>query len=373
MPHLIRRQFFAVQLALTAYTVTPTIGGAQQPWKVTIDAPVSLRTGYCTPVGITVLDATTGAAPRNQLGARVTIADFDMTVASGGAVVGRYAGASAWSACACPASQGAVATIAATYPARSLVPEARVRGVALQSSTDVPVVDGNLSGVPIGCETYKTTTVDAGSGAPWTVTLTSNTSPIQIGTCSLIQIDLRDATGKEDPRNPESQRVSLADFDMAVTSKGVGAVAGQYTGPSFWSACACQRATVGALATITATYPGRALAERARVPDVAFQSSIAIPLSATQGKFNPPACESTAAAPAPAPAPPAAPPPVAAYNPGPVTVNLALSANGSWDEFAPGPVIVTLALSAQGSWYVPQPVTVTFSLLATGSWIERSK
>ena len=79
-------------------------------------------------------------------------------------------------------------------------------------------------------------------------------------------------------------------------------------------------------------------------------------------------------APAPAPVPPVAETSVSGpsrerpYVPAPVTVTLALSANGSWYE--PGPVAVSLALSAQGLWYEPGPVTVTFNLSATGSWIE---
>ena len=372
MPHLIRRQFPGVLLVLTVCSLAAATGGAQEPWNVAFNAPISLTTGYCAPIGVTVLDARTNATPRNPLGAGVSIAHFDMTVASKGAVVGRYSGASAWAACACPGSAGAVATITATYPAVSLAESARVRGVAFTSTIDVPIVDRKLSGTPIGCETYETTTVGAETEAPWTVTLLSNTTPIPIGSCSALQVDLRDATGKEHPRNPAAQLVSIADFDVTVTAARGGAVVEKYNDARYWGACACQGASAGELATITASYPARGLAERARVPDVAFQSSITIPLADARGTFDPPACASAreiAVAPSPAPAP-APPPPAAEYKPGPATVSLALSANGSWDEYAPGPAIVTLALSANGSWneYVPGPVIVSLALSAQGSW-----
>ncbi len=56
------------------------------------------------------------------------------------------------------------------------------------------------------------------------------------------------------------------------------------------------------------------------------------------------------------------------YEPGPLTVTLDLSANGSW--YVPSPVTATLDLSAAGSWYVPAPVTATLDLSAMGNWIE---
>ena len=111
---------------------------------------------------------------------------------------------------------------------------------------------------------------------------------LPIGVCTALRLDLRDATGKEEPRNPAGQRLSLVDFDISVAANS-GAVVGMYEG-TVWSACVCQGAAVGTPATITATYPARALAPAARVAGVVFQSSITIPLSAAQGTSNPQVC-----------------------------------------------------------------------------------
>jgi microsomal dipeptidase-like Zn-dependent dipeptidase len=284
--------------SLAAALAFAVSANAQSPWTLTIrPSTPTLQTGVCTPIRLELLDAGGRESPRNPNGVRVSIADFDWSVAAGGKVVGRYDGASAWSACACPASAGVSATITATYPAQALAQKARVPGVAFQSSINVPVVAWNSSGVPIGCETSKTTTVPAGSAAPWAVTLTTGVSALTIGGCSPIYIDLRDATGKERPRNPASLLISLADFDMTVAGAGDGAVVGQYNGASDWATCACQGAAIGSLATITATYPAGALAQQARVPGVAFQASIKMPLAAARGTFNPPGCSAPAAKP----------------------------------------------------------------------------
>jgi microsomal dipeptidase-like Zn-dependent dipeptidase len=258
---------------------------AQSPWTLTIrPAAPSLTTGVCTPVRLELLDASGRDSPRNPSGMRVSIADFDMSIAGTG-VVGRYDGPAAWSACGCPASAGGSATITAVYPAQGLAPKNRVPGIALQTSITVPIAVGTNSGVPIGCETLKTTSAPAGGAAPWAVTLKSAVNAIPIGTCAPIFVDLRD--GKDYPRNPAGLLISLADFDMTVTGNGV---AGQYNTAAHWSACGCQAGTVGSPATITATYPANGLAQAARVPGVSFQSSMTIPLSAAMGTANPPAC-----------------------------------------------------------------------------------
>ncbi|MDB4911158.1 MAG: hypothetical protein JWO39_1981 [Gemmatimonadetes bacterium] len=281
--------FAAVSLGMLL-TIAPT-AAAQNPWTVEIKpSSTPLITGACTPIRLTLLDATGKDTPRNPTGMRVSLADFDMTVSPAGALVGRYDGAAAWSACACPATTGTVATITASYPAKALADKARVPGVTFQSTTTVPVVEGkNISGVPIGCETIKTTTVQSGSAPPWTVAIAPGVKAIAIGGCTPIRLDLRDASGKEWPRNPSGQLLSLADFDMAVTASG-GTVAGKYDGPATWAACGCQGSTVGAPATITATYPARSLPDASRVRGVAFQSSVAIPLSAAQGSSDPAPC-----------------------------------------------------------------------------------
>ncbi len=274
--------------SLAALLILAVDASAQAPWKVTIrPAAASLVTGQCTPVYLELLDPSGKAPPRNWAGTLVSISDFDMSV-SGGGVVGRYSGASAWSACACPASAGVSATITATYPAQSLAQKARVTGQAHRTTLTIPVAARTGSGVPIGCEKLKTTTAPTGAAAPWTVTLTTSLPALPIGTCAAIGIDLRDATGKENPRNPTGNMVSLADFDMTVRGSGV---AGVYNGASHWSACGCRAGTPGSLATIIATYPASGLAPAARAQGVAFQASLTIPLAAGgPGLYDPPAC-----------------------------------------------------------------------------------
>jgi len=325
------RSLASSMLSLAPLVSFASGASAQTRWSVTIKPNTpSLTTGACTPIRLELLDATGRAAPRNAAGMLVSIADFDMSV-TGTGVVGRYDGVSIWSACACPASAGASATITATYPAQSLAARARVPGVTLQSSITVPVAAGTGSGIPIGCETTKTTTAPAGSSAPWAVTLISGVGALPIGSCSQVMIHLRDATGKESPRNAAGQLVSLADFDMAVSGAGGAAVAGQQQGAANWSACACQGSTVGALATITATYPARALASSAQAPGVAFQSSVTLPLAAARGTSNPPGCANTAVAPVAiaagtgrVPVSPVPPAPPAAALPAPGTTPIAV-------------------------------------------------
>ena len=283
--------------SLAALLSVAATANAQGPWKVEIIPNTTpLVTGSCTPVRLNLLDAAGKVSPRNSLGQRVSIFDFDMSISPIPAVVGRYDGASAWSACGCPGSGGAVATITATYPSKLLPEKARMPGVAFSNTITVPVSEGkNLSGIPIGCSKIKTTTAQSGSMAPWTVTLANGLSAIPIGGCRAISIDLRDASGKEWPRNPAGRLLSLADFDMAVSAASGSTVAGMGAGATIWTACACQGSTIGAPATITATYPARALPEDARVKGMSFQSSVAVPLSAAQGGTNPPGCTSPSA------------------------------------------------------------------------------
>jgi hypothetical protein len=301
LERLASRRFLAERIASVA-TLFFVAGaaGAQNLWTVTIrPAATAIPAGICTPIRLDLRDAG-GQTPRNPAGVRVSIADFDWSVAPAGKVVGRYDGASAWSACACLGADGTVATITATYPAQTLSQTARVPGVTFTSSITVPVAASGYVGVPIGCEKFATKTAPAGGQMPWTVTLTSHSTPIPIGNCSSVQLDLRDATGKEAPRDPTGRLLSIGDFDWSAAPAGT--VAGQSDGANAWSVCACQGAKVGGLATINASYPARALADAARVPGVAFQSSLTVPLAAPNGTFNPPACLATVVATAP-PAP----------------------------------------------------------------------
>jgi microsomal dipeptidase-like Zn-dependent dipeptidase len=313
-----------LRLAVLATTAALTLvagARAQSPWTLTIrpSAP-SLTAGECTPVYLDLLVASGRDSPRNPAGMKISIADFDMSIAGTG-VVGRYDGPSAWSACGCPDSAGASATITASYPAQGLAPKARVPGVATQSSITIPVGARRGSGVPIGCEALKTTTVPAGGTAPWAVTLKPAVSAIPLGTCGPIYIDLRDATGKDYPRNPAGVLISLADFDMKVTGTGV---VGQYSGAASWAACGCQAGTAGSPATVTATYPANGLAQAARVPGVGFQASMTIPLGAALGSGDPPACASASTR-AVAGAPVTTMTPVTTVAPVPVTAPVAVA------------------------------------------------
>jgi hypothetical protein len=125
---------------------------------------------------------------------------------------------------------------------------------------------------------------------PWSVTLTATMNPLPIGSCGAVWLVLKDSTGKDAPRNAQGYRVTIADFDMTVASAREGAAVGSYNGASSFSACACQAGRVGETATITATYPARALAAKARVPGVAFQAQVPFTLSAARGTFDPPGC-----------------------------------------------------------------------------------
>lgn len=232
---------------------------------------------------------------------------------------------------------------------------------------------------------------------PWTVTLTPMLDPLPIGYCGAIHLTVLDGAGREVPRNPLGQRVTIADFDLTVTSPDGISVAAHQIDTSHVAACGCQGGVVGSVATVTATYPAQALVAAARVPNVAFQKTATFAVAEKKGPVNPPACLTradptisalpTTAPPAtlatqPTPTPTTSPvavalpqtaPPVKVsteYSPGPVMVSVPLSAIGAWYE--PGPVMVGVALSAQGAWYEPAPVTATVVLSATGKWIEHA-
>jgi hypothetical protein len=236
---------------------------------------------------------------------------------------------------------------------------------------------------------------------PWTVTLTPTMNPLPIGFCAAVQLTILDPSSKDVPRTANGSRVTMADFDMTVSG---ASVAGSQIDSTHFVACACQGGSAGSTATVTASYPAKALTAAPLVP--AFQKTATFTLAPAKGTLDPPPCinrvssSSRALTSTVAPLPPTAvalpiapvaiaPPtpldprsatavalPPAAprarldtYTPGPVTVSFALSAAGSWYE--PGPVTVNFGLSAQGSWYEPGPVTVTFDLSATGNWEER--
>jgi hypothetical protein len=225
--------------------------------------------------------------------------------------------------------------------------------------------------------------------SPWTVTIIPPPKPLPIGFCNGISLTVLDASGQV-PRNPRGLRISIADFDIAVTGP---TVAGRRNGSELFDVCACQGGAAGDTGTITATYPARALDPALRV-DVIVEQRVTFTLAAAKGPVNPAACidraTSTAAISAPAAAvafPPVTLAPAAApigaglpdsavrreprYVAGPVTVTFGLNGDGSWYE--PGPVTTDFDLTAQGAWFEPGPVTVEFGLSATGNWIEKGQ
>ncbi|MEO8561600.1 MAG: hypothetical protein ABI601_05970 [bacterium] len=126
--------------------------------------------------------------------------------------------------------------------------------------------------------------------SPWAATLTATMNPQPIGSCGAVALVLKDSTGRDAPRNPLGYRVSIADFDMTVASADPGAVAGQANGTNNWSVCACQAASVGSVATITASYPAAALATNARVPGVSFQLTAPFTIGRAMNANDPPSC-----------------------------------------------------------------------------------
>ena len=77
---------------------------------------------------------------------------------------------------------------------------------------------------------------------PWSVSIHPATNYVAIGQCLPVYIDLLDASGKDIPRNPTGNRVSIADFDWTATGN---AAIGKYDGPNAWAVCACPAAAVG--------------------------------------------------------------------------------------------------------------------------------
>ena len=161
---------------------------------------------------------------------------------------------------------------------------------------------------------------------PWTVSLRATMDPLPIGMCGAVWLTVMDPAVKDAPRRPNGVRISMADFDLTVTSPDGKSAAGMYNGATNFSVCGCQGAVVGTVATITATYPAQNVPPAQRVPGVSQQVSTTVPLGLAKGTFNPQGCAAVAAqtvavagspmvppvtlaTPAPTPATPAAGPP----------------------------------------------------------------
>ena len=129
--------------------------------------------------------------------------------------------------------------------------------------------------------------------APWTVTVRPTLNPTPAGSCGAVSVTIMDARN-DVPRNAAGLRVTIADFDMAVTAPDGKSLAGQYIDPYHWSVCACQGAPEGTVGTITATYPARMLDAKARVQGVAMDVTTTVATAKPNGTFNPPSCSAAA-------------------------------------------------------------------------------
>jgi hypothetical protein len=149
---------------------------------------------------------------------------------------------------------------------------------------------------------------------PWTVTVTPTMNPLPIGLCGAVHLAVIDPATRDAPRNPLGDRVTMADFDMTVTG---ASVAGYRIDATHFAVCACQGGAAGGSATVTATYPARALNPKARAldgrtraPVAPFQKTATFALARAKGAINPAPCVGAAAAPASSAAPPPAALPV---------------------------------------------------------------
>jgi hypothetical protein len=126
--------------------------------------------------------------------------------------------------------------------------------------------------------------------SPWDVAIVAAPNPLPIGSCGSVYLTIKDSTGKDTPRSPTGQRVGIADFDLTVTGAPRSSVIGAYDGATNFQVCACQGASVGGKATISAKYPAKFLATKSRVPRVAFEASAPIVVGKARSPADPPAC-----------------------------------------------------------------------------------
>lgn len=125
---------------------------------------------------------------------------------------------------------------------------------------------------------------------PWTVTVVPPTRGMPIGTCGAVRLQMIDPATKDVPRGPTGRYITIADFDMRVTSPDGKSVAGFWRDATNWEACACKAGTAGTKAIVTATYPASSLGRAAIVPGVAFSVTGGFALSESQSTSDPRAC-----------------------------------------------------------------------------------
>ncbi len=132
--------------------------------------------------------------------------------------------------------------------------------------------------------------------APWTVAVTQTMDPLPIGYCVAVHLAVLDASGRDRPRNPLGFYVTMADFDMAVTTQDGYSVAGHQIDASHWSVCGCQGAAIGAQATVTATYPSKALAAKTRQTGGELRATTSFTVGPPKNTVQPAACALAGAA-----------------------------------------------------------------------------
>jgi hypothetical protein len=181
MPRANLERFWA-GLCIAACLIARVSLGAQSPWKVTLTSSANpLEIGGCGTISLELRDAS-GNRPRNTSGNLVYVfPDFDMSISAtqDNAAVGEFNGPSIWRVCPCRGTPvGTVATITASYPARSLVAEKRVPGVEFQTTVTLPIVAGKNSYDPPGCAAQKVATTIAGPvGTPPPIAVRASPPP----------------------------------------------------------------------------------------------------------------------------------------------------------------------------------------------------
>src|SRR5688500_8214675 len=137
--------------------------------------------------------------------------------------------------------------------------------------------------------------VTAGAQTPqWQVSLTATLDPLPVGMCGAIRLTLLDPVTRDVPRNPQGNRITIADFDMTVN--GGTSAAGRYLDAYHYDVCGCPGGVGGGTATVTASYPAQSLPAAARLRGVSFQQSVTFTLAPPKGAVIPAACANLAAA-----------------------------------------------------------------------------
>jgi len=295
--------FRLARLMLAGGLLAPALASAQGPWDVALTPTMDpLPIGACGRIDLKLFDPATKGTPLNPLRSSVKLADFDIAVTTpdGTSAAVKWDGASHVFACGCQgATPGTVATVTATYPAKGLAARARVPGVEFQETATVTLREPQGDFNPPECILLASAPSPVSAEAPWDVVVMPSYNPLPIGACGRIDLYLFDPAKRDKPLNPLGSSVKLADFDIAVTTPDGTSAAAKWDGASHVSACGCQGATPGTVATVTATYPAKELAARARVPGVEFQKSGTVTLRKPQGDFNPPECTVLASKPGP--------------------------------------------------------------------------